>query len=59
MNASTKEVADAFNEWARRYAENPNEFSEILDENGVPYADYGERCASYLAKLLNEARSKV
>ena len=27
-------ICSIFNEWAKRYAVNPSEFSEIIDENG-------------------------
>ena len=43
-----------FNEWAARYAENPEEFSEILGEDGKPVADYGESCMRYFIKVANE-----
>lgn len=54
MNITTQRLAILFNEWARRYAENPSEFSKILDENGNPVKDYGESCALYLQKLQEE-----
>lgn len=44
----------AFDEWAKRYAENPSEFENILDENGNVIEGYGEKCATYLTELLNE-----
>lgn len=47
-------LATAFNEWARRYADNPDEFGEILGDDGRPVADYGQRCAVYLSRLLVE-----
>lgn len=43
-----------FNEWAARYAANPDEFSEILGDDGKPVADYGECCARYFAKIADE-----
>lgn len=54
MNITTQRLATLFNEWARRYAENPSEFSEVIDENGNPVKDYGESCALYLQKLQKE-----
>jgi len=49
-----KELAAIFNEWARRYAENPEEFSAILDEHGEALEDYGERCAVYFQMLMHD-----
>lgn len=40
-----------FNEWVKQYAENPDEFGELLDENGNPYPDYGSECVAFLKKL--------
>ncbi len=54
MTITTQRLAALFNEWARRYAENPSEFSEIIDENGNPVKDYGENCVVYLQKLQEE-----
>ena len=47
-------MAIIFNEWAKRYAENPDEFDDILDEDGNPSSDYGESCAIYFHQLANE-----
>ena len=43
-----------FNEWNKRYSENPSGFTEQLDTNGNPISDYGESCAVYFQKLSNE-----
>jgi len=43
-----------FNEWAQRYADNPESFSEILGEDGRPVEDYGECCTVYFARLAEE-----
>lgn len=40
-----------FNEWAKRYSENPEEFSSILDSEGKPAKDYGHACALYFEQL--------
>jgi hypothetical protein len=47
-------LAKIFNEWARRYADDPKSFSEILDGDGNPIDDYGDRCAEYFCKLEAE-----
>lgn len=43
-----------FNEWAIRYAEDPDSFEQILDEQGIPVEDYGSRCAFYFTALADE-----
>lgn len=47
-------MAAIFNEWARRYSEAPEEFGDILDENGKPVEDYGELCTHYFEKISRE-----
>ena len=54
---STEDIASIFNEWARRYAESPDEFGEMLDENGKPFPDYGSQAADYFQKLATEVCS--
>ena len=51
MSTTQKRMAAIFNEWARRYAENPNEFSPVLDADGNPVADYGQNCAIYFDQI--------
>lgn len=43
-----------FNEWARQYAENPSVWLSVLDENGKPYDDYGEKCTAMYCKISDE-----
>ena len=52
--ATLRKTARIFNEWAKRYSEKPEEFSDILDDNGKPVSDYGDRCAIYFNKLSAE-----
>ena len=54
MNTTQQRMTAIFNEWARRYAENPDDFRSILDEDGNPVADYGECCARYFEKIAAE-----
>ena len=56
MNAEQKQMAAIFDEWARRYAENPSEFGEILDAEGKAVTGYGERCAICFEKIRNEMK---
>jgi hypothetical protein len=51
---STISMADVFNEWVRRYSENPDEFSECLDATGKPFEDYGSNCEAYYQKIFKD-----
>jgi len=59
-------MSQAFDEWMRRYTENPAEFeaefqatSRYLKERGrKAVTSYGTACASYLRKLIREKRPK-
>lgn len=57
MKITQQRMAMIFNEWAKRYAENPDEFASILNDDGNPAADYGEKCARYFTKLADEIDS--
>jgi hypothetical protein len=54
MNVNKEQMAAVFNEWARRYAERPEDFDEILDADGKPVKDYGTRCAVYFEEIASE-----
>lgn len=43
-----------FNEWARRYAADPDAFGAILDENGRPVEDYGINCTHYFNQIATD-----
>lgn len=58
MNAQQKRQAAIFNEWAKRYAEDPDSFSNILDADGRPAEDYGEQCAMYFDDIAQEMDAK-
>jgi hypothetical protein len=49
-----RRMAAVFNEWARRYADDPDSFSPILDADGRPVTDYGECCAVYFKQIVDE-----
>jgi len=57
MNTTQQRMAAIFNEWARRYAEKPDEFSSIIGADGKPIADYGENCARYFEWIAREMDS--
>lgn len=54
MTTTETRMTMIFNEWAARYAANPEEFSEILGEDGQPVSDYGESCMRYFYKIARE-----
>lgn len=54
MNTTQQRMTAIFNEWARRYAANPDEFSDILDADGKPVEDYGQCCTIYFEKIADE-----
>lgn len=58
MNYVQQRMAAIFNEWAKRYSESPEEFTGILDGDGKPFEDYGQRCAAYFDLLADEMDSK-
>ena len=51
-------MAAIFNEWARLYAQNPDDFGEILDADGSPVEDYGHKCAIYFCQIAYDMDSK-
>jgi hypothetical protein len=54
QSVTMKRIAGIFNEWNKRYAENPDNFGDTLDKNGNPIEDYGERCAVYFTRIAAE-----
>ena len=54
MTTTETRMTMIFNEWADRYAKNPDKFGEILGEDGKPVADYGEACMRYFCKIAEE-----
>lgn len=58
MNTTQQRMAAIFNEWARRYAENPDEFGPILDADGKPVEDYGQQCALYFEEIADQMDAK-
>ena len=47
-------MALVFNEWAARYAKDPESFGPILDADGNPVEDYGEQCAECFDRIARE-----
>lgn len=58
MNTTQQRMAAIFNEWARRYAENPDEFGAIFDADGKPVEDYGQWCALYFDEIARDMDAK-
>ena len=55
---SEQQMAAVFNEWARRCAEAPETFTEILDQQGRPIPDYGLRAARTFAHIAAEMQAR-
>jgi len=51
MTLHKNEIAAIFRLWAHEYSENPDKYTEILDENGQPYEDYGDSAAAEFERL--------
>ncbi len=47
-------LAQVFDLWAKRYAEDPAAFDEVLDAEGKAVEGYGERCAVHFSSLVDE-----
>ena len=47
-------IAAVFNEWARRFAENPGDFCPVVGDDGKLISDYGERCEAYFLRVFQE-----
>lgn len=45
-------MVQAFNEWRRRFIEDPKAFDREFEHR----ADYGAACAAYLEKLMSELK---
>lgn len=54
MNTIQARMAIVFDEWAARYAEKPDEFMEVLTDEGKPVEGYGACCALYFDRLARE-----
>jgi hypothetical protein len=58
MSVSQQRMAAIFNEWARRYAAEPQSFGPILDSAGKPVSDYGECAAAYFSQVEKDMDAK-
>jgi len=54
MTITETRMTMIFNEWASRYAKNPEAFGEILDDNGNPVSDYGESSMRYFNIIADD-----
>lgn len=58
MSITQQRMTAIFNEWARLYAQNPDDFEEIIDADGSPVEDYGRQCAIYFCQIAADMDSK-
>ncbi len=49
-----KRMSTIFNEWAQRYAADPDSFGTVLSSDGTPIQDYGEQCTAFFELIANE-----
>ncbi|UCV08463.1 hypothetical protein [Dechloromonas denitrificans] len=54
MRIAGQRMVAIFNEWAKRYADNPGGFGALLGSDGRPVSDYGEGCALYFEEIEAE-----
>jgi len=54
LSITEQRMTIIFNEWAKRYAESPEDFLATLDDNGNPVSDYGQTCTFYFNNLAEE-----
>jgi len=54
MTTTQQRMTIIFNEWAKRYADDPKSFSNILGTDGKAVEDYGENCTLYFERLAAE-----
>lgn len=54
INLTIEQAADVFNEWARRYAADPESFGPVLDVNGQVVEDYGRSCSVYFKRIADD-----
>jgi len=54
MTTTQQRMTAIFNEWARRYAENPDGFSEIIGPDGSAVEDYGESATRFFCLIADE-----
>jgi hypothetical protein len=67
MHATPQEIVKAFNEWLRRYEDEPHRFEaefRMIERFKAEQAEgveptYGETCAAYLDELVREQRDEA
>lgn len=51
MQTEQDRLVIVFNEWAKRFALDPEGFDKTLDKQGRPVVGYGKKCVAYLIRL--------
>ncbi|MCB1865797.1 MAG: hypothetical protein KDG50_10225 [Chromatiales bacterium] len=54
MKEFCDQMSTVFDEWARRYAENPEQFDSILGPDGKPREAYGDHCVDTFWTIYDE-----
>jgi hypothetical protein len=52
------QLTEIFNEWARRYQEDPESFSKVLDLDGNVIDDYAVSAATMFLQIQGELNGK-
>lgn len=58
MNREEK-IAAVFNEWIRQFAENPENFKPLLDDDGKPYLTYGQNASKVFDEISIQLHGEV
>lgn len=60
LSITQNELAHALTEWDRRFHEEPERFEDEVSLLLLTASDqYGQVCASYLLKIIEESRLKI
>lgn len=54
MNVAHTRMAMIFDEWNRRYHDDPEAFMGLSDSEGNPVIGFGELCATYFTQIAEE-----
>lgn len=59
MNIDSNNLAIVFDEWAKRYAESPEDFTDVLDASGKVLDGYGDQCQVYFMHIYSQLFNKA
>lgn len=56
MNIAQQRMSMIFDEWAKRFEEDPTKFDTILDDDGKVVTEYGERCTRCFEQIADDMK---